>query len=170
MLGHRVRSLRAVAVVLPLAVAGALTPLIASPAQAHQIAQSQLVSAAPAAWTPNILNGKVSAIVQVGNKMIAAGTFTQAQNATGGQTYTRNRILAFNATTGVIDTGFVANVNAEISGMVVAPEGNAVIIGGTFTNVNGTAVQRLVKLDTNTGAIVPGFSAKVTGRLNDVDL
>ena len=61
----------------------------------------------------------------------AAGTFTQAQNAGSTATVTRNRILAFNATTGVIDTAFNPNVNGEITSMVVAPGGTAVIIAGS---------------------------------------
>ena len=61
--------------------------------------------------------------MQVGNRMIVAGTFTQAQNAGSTTTLTRNRILAFNATTGVIDTAFNPNVNGEITSMVVAPGG-----------------------------------------------
>jgi hypothetical protein len=169
-LHHRKRVHEARCLFLVGALVAALMTSIVGSAQADQIAQAQLVSPVPAAWTPNILDGQVNAIVQVGDRMIAAGTFTQAQNATGGTTYTRSRIVAFDATTGVIDTGFTADVNAGITSMVVAPEGNVVIIGGVFTSVNGTAVHRMVKLNVATGALVSAFGAKVTGRINDIEL
>lgn len=138
--------------------------------QAFQISQARVVSADPVNWTPNITNGKVSAIVQVGNRMIVAGTFTQAQNAGSTTTLTRNRILAFNATTGAIDTAFAPNVNGEITSMVVAPGGTTLIIAGTFSSVNGSAASRIAKLNAVTGALVPGFSASATGPVNDMAL
>ena len=120
-----------------LALTGAMLVLGTGVGHAFQISQPAVVSADPVNFTPNITNGKVEAIVQVGNRMIVAGTFTQAQNAGSTTTLTRNRILAFNATTGVIDTAFNPNVNGEITSMVVAPGGTAVIIAGTFTSVGG---------------------------------
>ncbi|MEO8424689.1 MAG: malectin domain-containing carbohydrate-binding protein [Actinomycetota bacterium] len=137
---------------------------------AFQISQSQVVSADPVNWTPQIPNGKVEAIVQVGNRMIVAGTFTQAQNAGSTTTVTRNRILAFNATTGVIDTAFNPNANGEITSMVVAPGGTEVIIAGSFTSVGGSAATRIAKLDAVTGARVPGFSASAASGVNDMAL
>ena len=129
-----------------------------------------MVSADPVNFTPNITNGKVEAIVQVGNRMIVAGTFTQAQNAGSTTTVTRNRILAFNATTGVIDTAFNPNVNGEITSMVVAPGGTAVIIAGTFTSVGGVAATRLAKLDAVTGARITAFTATAAGTVSDMAL
>jgi Malectin domain/Domain of unknown function (DUF5122) beta-propeller len=147
-------------------------PVIAvdAPAGAFQIAQNQTVSAAPVPWTPQITDGKVEAIVQVGNRMIVGGTFTSAQNAGGGTTFSRNRILAFNATTGAIDTTFSPNVNGEITSMVVSPEGGAIIIAGTFTSVNGTTRNRLAKLDATTGALITNFNPNAGGKVNDIAL
>ena len=137
---------------------------------AFQISQPAVVSADPVNFTPNITNGKVEAIVQVGNRMIVAGTFTQAQNAGSTTTVTRNRILAFNATTGVIDTAFNPNVNGEITSMVVAPGGTAVIIAGSFTSVGGAAVTRIAKLDAVTGARITAFTATAAGTVSDMAL
>ena len=64
-----------------LALTGAMLVLGTGVGQAFQISQPAVVSADPVNFTPNITNGKVEAIVQVGNRMIVAGTFTQAQNA-----------------------------------------------------------------------------------------
>lgn len=138
--------------------------------QAFQISQAQVVSANPVDWTPNILDGKVEAIVQVGSRMIAAGNFTKAQNVGSTTVLTRNRILAFNAATGLIDTSFIPNVNGEITSMVVAPGGTTIIIGGKFTSVNGTTANRIAKLNASTGARVAGFSVNVSGAVNDMAL
>jgi hypothetical protein len=138
--------------------------------QAFQTPQAQVVNPDPVNFTPNILNGKVEAIVQVGARMIVAGTFTQARNAGSTTTITRNRILAFNATTGVIDTAFNPNVNGEITSMVVAPGNTAVIIAGTFSSVGGSAATRIAKLDAVTGARITAFTATAAGPVNDMAL
>ena len=153
-----------------LALTGAMLVLGTGVGHAFQISQPAVVSADPVNFTPNITNGKVEAIVQVGNRMIVAGTFTQAQNAGSTTTVTRNRILAFNATTGVIDTAFNPNVNGEITSMVVAPGGTAVIIAGSFTSVGGVAVTRIAKLDAVTGARITAFTATAAGTVSDMAL
>ncbi len=70
---------------------------------------NRVVSANPADVTPHVMNGSVNAITQVGNKIIAAGTFTSVSPAgtfgNTGDDLVRNRIFAFDATTGAIDTG-----------------------------------------------------------------
>ena len=164
----RVPSFRAALVSILVLATGVVT-LVPSPGNAFQIQQSLVVSANPVNWTPNILNGKVSAIVQVGNRMIAAGTFTQAQNVGSATVLTRNRILAFNATTGTIDTAFTPNVNGEITSMVIAP-GGTIIIGGTFSSVNGVTRTRIAKLNATTGALAPGFTASASAAVNDMAL
>ena len=153
-----------------LALTGAMLVLGTGVGHAFQISQPAVVSADPVNFTPNITNGKVEAIVQVGSRMIVAGTFTQAQNAGSTTTLTRNRILAFNATTGVIDTAFNPNVNGEITSMVVAPGGTAVIIAGSFTSVGGVAVTRIAKLDAVTGARITAFTATAAGPVSDMAL
>ena len=59
----------------------------AGPAQAVNVAQSQIVNPNPANFTPDILNGQVNSIVQIGGTVYAAGQFTQVQTAGGGATF-----------------------------------------------------------------------------------
>ena len=65
-----------------LAIGGAFSLLAtmavaATPAAAVNTDQgTQVVSANPADFTPQVMNGSVNAITQIGNKIIAAGTFT----------------------------------------------------------------------------------------------
>src|SRR4051794_27836642 len=98
------------AMLLALALVAQLALVVggAQPAAA-QPAQDRIVSAVPGSFTPNIDNGLVNAITQVGNRIIVGGTFTSVTKS--GTSYPRNYIFAFDATTGAIDTGFVPLFN-----------------------------------------------------------
>ena len=83
--------------------------------------------------TPHVMNGSVDAITQVGNKIIAAGTFTSVSPAgTFGNTsddVVRNRIFAFDATTGAIDPAFNPNLGAR---RTLDTDGTSIYVGGSF--------------------------------------
>ena len=89
-----------------------------------------MVSANPADFTPHVLDGEVWSVAQVGSKIVLGGAFTQAQNASGGTILTRNRILAFNRTTGVLDTVFNPNANGTVRALIGAADGQSVYVGG----------------------------------------
>ena len=78
---HRVRQRRRL--LAGTAVLAVLLGLLAGPAAAVNVAHSVVVSADPAGTTPNVLDGQVNAIVQVGGKMIVGGTFTQVRRGGG---------------------------------------------------------------------------------------
>ena len=52
---------------------------IPSPAAAVQTSESVVVNPDPADWTPDILDGQVNAILQMGTKVIVGGTFSQVR-------------------------------------------------------------------------------------------
>src|SRR6476661_2601722 len=60
----------------------------------------QVVSDDPVNFTPHILDGTVYSVVQVGNMIVVGGNFTQVRQTTSSPIITRNRVMAFNATTG----------------------------------------------------------------------
>ena len=64
------------------------------------------------------MNGSVNALTQVGNEIIAAGTFTKVSPAgtyaNTADDVTRNGIFAFNATNGAINTSFAPSVNGQV--------------------------------------------------------
>jgi hypothetical protein len=130
----------------------------------------RIVSANPADNTPHVMNGSVNAITQVGNKIIAAGTFTKVSPAgTFGDTgddLVRNRIFAFDATTGAIDTGFNPTMGGAVNSLDT--DGTYVYAAGSFKSVGGnTAIKRVVKL-TAAGAVVSGFKAVPDSAANEV--
>ena len=148
-------------IALSMAVSG-LSLLSAAPAVAAgaiSTAHPTLVSADPADWTPNIQDGQVNAIVQVGNQVIVGGQFLQAKNI-GGNLLDVSSILAFDATTGAINKNFMPTFDGEI--LALGTDGTSVYVGGRFGTVNGqTGYKRLVKLDPANGQIVTAFKAKI---------
>ncbi len=131
-----------------------------------------VVSADPANWTPNIMNGRVNAITQVGNRIFVGGTFSTVQNAGSGTNITRNQIFAFNATTGTVDTGFHPTINGAVEALAPGPDLNSVYVGGNFTTVNGTGTsyRRLVRLNVTNGQIVTGFAPRPNRVVTDLVL
>lgn len=133
--------------------------------------QASIVSANPADSTPFIKDGQVLAVAQVGNRIIAGGHFTQAKNWQGGEpVLTRVNLLAFDATTGRLDTTFAPTVDGDVLALAPAPDGTAVFIGGKFKNVNGVAAGGIAKLNAATGQQVSGFSLGTNGWVQDLEV
>ncbi len=136
-------------------------------------AQSLLVSADPANFTPNVMNGQVKAIAQVGNTIVLGGKFTSVANATsnGGATYSRTNLVAFDATTGVISTTFAPVAGGLVEALAPASDGTSVYVAGAFTKINGTKANRVAELNVATGARVAGFTAPtINGAVRDMKL
>ncbi len=106
-------------------------------------------------------NGSVSALaVLPDGRVIVGGTFS-AVNGTA-----RNNIARLN-TDGTLDTTFgngLAGTNASVMAAVRQPDG-AVVIGGGFTTVNGTARGYIARLNTD-GTLDATFGNGLTGANN----
>ncbi len=139
----------------------------AGAASAVSSPQGQVVSDDPVNYTPNVLDGYVSSIVEIGNKVVVGGTFTQVRSV-GGTTYNRFKIFAFDKNTGAIDQNFVPVVDNNVDVVKAASDGTSVFVGGRFANVNGVANFGIAKLDVATGQRVAGFNASTAGRVRDL--
>jgi hypothetical protein len=137
--------------------------LLGAPASAVNHAQPTLVSDTPAPWTPQVLDGVVKTIAEVGGTMVVGGTFTQVREAGRQTVLSRTNLFAFDAHTGAIDTAFAPSVDGEVDALVAGSDGHSVFLGGAFTQVNGASSRGLAKLDLGTGQAVTGFHATVTG-------
>ncbi|WP_460788776.1 PKD domain-containing protein [Nocardioides maradonensis] len=127
-----------------------------APVQAHQASSpapttSGMPSAVPSAATPQVDNGAVWTVAQVGSTMVMGGTFTSV----GGTSHPY--IAAFNASTGALSSTFVASTNGQVYSVLPGPNDHTVYVGGSFTQVDGQAVTNLAMLDTNTGQVVSTF-------------
>jgi hypothetical protein len=141
-----------------------LAALVLVPAaEATDAAQSVVVSASPAKFTPNIQDGQVNAVAQAGNLMVVGGTFTGIKGKNDTTVTAVHEIVAFDSQTGAIDTNFLPDIEGgEVSTISVAPGGQAVFVGGQFDTVNGQPVKRLVKLNLADGSIDTNFKGVVS--------
>ena len=156
-------------VLFTLVSAALLVGLAVQPGAAVNVPQAVVVSSNPADWTPHVLDGKVAAIVQVGNRMVAGGQFTQVASAAAPATaIARSNIFAFDASTGAIDTAFAPVLDGEVESLAVAPDGLHVFAGGKFTRINGVAQKSLVKLRLTDGARITAFKGKTNARVKDM--
>ncbi|MEO8423500.1 MAG: hypothetical protein ABI595_06250, partial [Actinomycetota bacterium] len=151
-----------------LLVALSVLTFIPTPAGAVQTPQSVVVNPDPADWTPQILDGAVNAILQVGTKVVVGGTFTQVRRAGFSQIFTRNFLFAFDMNTGVIDPNFVPVLNAEVEQLAPGPDGTSVFAGGDFSTINGQSYKKIVRLNLADGSIVTSFKANTNGLVEDV--
>lgn len=130
----------------------------------------KVVSAVPSASTPAVNNGEVDSIVQVGNTMVVGGSFTSV-TPPGGTAVTRNNIFAFNVSTGALVNGFAPAVNGAVNDLEPGPVAGTVLVGGTFSTVNGATSSRVTLLNVTTGAVVSGFrAAAINGAVNSLSL
>jgi hypothetical protein len=132
-------------------------------AEATDAAQSVVVSATPAKFTPNIQDGQVNAVAQAGNLMIVGGTFTGIKGKNDTTVTAVHEIAAFDSQTGALDTSFMPDIEGgEVSTISVAPGGQAVFVGGEFDTVNGQTAKRLVKLNLSDGSIDTSWKGVVS--------
>ena len=101
-------------------------------------------------------NGRVWSIVRLGDTVYIAGTFTQAIAPNGALT-PRSNLMAINASTGALVTGFAPNPNGTV--YALATDGSRLFAGGEFTSVAGHARSRFAAFDSS-GALVAGWKPK----------
>jgi hypothetical protein len=141
---------------LPLAASGVQTP------------QSVVVNPDPVDWTPNVLDGQVNAVLQMGNKVVVGGTFTQVRRAGFSQIHPRNYLFAFDMDSGVIDQSFVPQVDQPVEALAPGPDGTSVFVGGRFNTVNGQSYKKVVRLSLSNGSIVSSFKANASALVQDL--
>jgi hypothetical protein len=127
----------------------------AAPASAVNSPQTTVVSQNPADFTPQVMNGSVQGITQIGNKIVAVGTFTTVRQTLTSADITRNGIFAFDATTGAIDMSFDPNLGGTANS--VDNDGTYIYVGGAFSSVGGNAATKRVAKLTAAGVNVPGL-------------
>jgi PKD repeat protein len=131
------------------------------PAVASDQTFSSVVRGTPVNYTPNVLDGTVFSIAEVGNTIILGGSFTQVQASTGGPILTRNGIVAFNKDNGTISTSFAPQFNNTVRSVVAAADGQSVYVAGQFGTLNGASVPKVTRLALSNGARVTSFNPGV---------
>ena len=141
--------------------AGLGLPLVVAPAGAGT-PQSQVVGAVPGTNSPHILDGRVFALAQVGNTVLAGGSFTQVQPFNRSATYDFPNVVAFDATTGAVNTAFNPQLDGTVETLLPGPTAGTVYVGGAFNNIGGVKAKGLVLLNVTDGS--PGRRLPVASR------
>jgi trimeric autotransporter adhesin len=148
--------------VAAVAVAIATAPSVGATGVDH----GAVVSATPRGDTPQFLNNEVLAGLQVGNRIVVGGNFTQVRDDTFGVVNQPN-LAAYDLTTGRLDLNFLPSVNGEVRALADAGNGTIIAVG-TFSSVNGVTRKKIVKLRLVDGSVVTQFSANADAGVNDV--
>lgn len=116
-----------------------------------------LVSDVPAGGTPNIHDGAVLAVRQLGDTVLAGGTFGTVSSAGSTATLDRPYLLAFDRRTGVVAAGFHPALDGKVDAIEPGPTGT-VYVGGQFRTVDGLARKGIAQLRLSDGALVRTFA------------
>ena len=133
----------------------------ASTAVAATGPQSVVVAQKPVNWSPQVLDGRVQALVRVGNTIVVGGSFTKVR-IPGGAVLERSDLFAFDATTGAIDPRFAPTfAGGSVFTLSAVPGAKGVFVGGRFTKVNGDNRHGVVRLRLADGSVDPSFHPAV---------
>ncbi|HJR93084.1 MAG TPA: Ig-like domain-containing protein, partial [Acidimicrobiia bacterium] len=133
---------------------------------------TSVVRTNPAANVPfvagNRISDYVSGVVELGDTVIVAGRFPSVRNPGSGTSIPRANIFAYSKSTGLVSNSFVPAVNGTIDAMAAGPDGQSVIIGGSFSTVNGEPSFGLARLNISNGQRVAGWNTTTQGRVRDL--
>jgi hypothetical protein len=117
------------------------------------------------------IDGVVWQTLTWGDTVYAAGSFTTARPpgaAPGVGTVQRLNLLAFDVRTGALREGFVADANAQVLALAMAPDGSRLFVGGEFTTINGINRFRIAALNPTTGAVDTSFRSQTDFRVRSI--
>ena len=153
--------------VVVLALATALTmALTIDEAAATGVNHGDVVKEVPRANTPEFLDDEVRGHLQVGNRIIVAGGYTQVRDNTFG-VVNQSYLAAYDIATGRLDMAFRPELSGPVYGLADAGDGTIIAVG-KFNTVNGLNRKRVVKLNVVDGSVVTAFKANTTATVNDV--
>jgi len=117
------------------------------------------------------VDGVVWTQVVVGDTVYVGGNFANARPAgaaPGTNTTPRSNILAYNVTTGVLNTSFAPTLNGQVLGLAASPDGTRIYATGDFTNASGVNKYRAVALNASNGSVITSFSPGFNARTRTV--
>jgi PKD repeat protein len=157
-----------ISAVLVAAFVGFLVISAPTAASAVQAAQSTVVNAVPATYTPDVNDGIVYAIGQSGSTVVLGGSFDSVSPHGSSTTFADDGLVAFTAGTGVINTAFAPTLNGTVHSVIAGPTSGTVYVGGDFSTIDGVN-SKVALISTATGAMVPGWhSPAINGVVNSL--
>jgi hypothetical protein len=110
-----------------------------------------------AQWRPD---AAVRAITVSRTRVYIAGDFTHLRNQATGTSVRRAHVAAFSRSTGALISGFHPTANGSVNALALL--GRNLVLGGSFTALNGQARNRLGAVAQRSGALSP-WTADVDG-------
>jgi len=168
---YRVDAADALNNVSPMSPASALITVQSSPGGQPVPGHTTLPVDTPRTDVPRIMNGDITDLEVIGNRIFIAGTFTSIQNNTANNTTTYNQrwLASYNMDTGLVDTGFRPTFDRGIVEIEATPDGSKLFVVGRFNSVNGVTRRKVVALNPNTGAVITSFTANADSRVESVE-
>ena len=120
-------------------------------------AAAAIATTPTATWTPT--TGRVYAVTRVGGTIVIGGTFTALWSPDGKTTVTRNRLAAFDATTGAL-LAWNPGASDVVRALEPSADGTGVYVGGAFTTIGGVAQARLALVALATGTVRTTFAPR----------
>jgi hypothetical protein len=111
-------------------------------------------------------DGRVSAIVVVGNRVYVGGLFTSVRPSgapLGTDETTRRGLAAFNRSTGAL-LAWNPGVNSQVNALAASPNGKVIYVGGRFGRIGGVRRANLAAVGARSGKVTK-FRAHATGRV-----
>lgn len=166
-----------------LAIAGLTVAVVAAPlavADAAPPGVAPVVAPTPSTVTTDALptaqiNGVVwsQAVNAATGIVYAGGKFTAARPAGvavgGSGTVTRNNLLAYSISTGVLVSSFAPSLDGQVLDVALSPDNSRLYVVGDFQHADGGVGRyRVAAYDTSTGALITTFAPAVSSTVNTV--
>ena len=110
---------------------------------------------------------RVRQLVQCDSTMYAVGRFSSIRR--NSVTYARNNAFSFSTAPGSslgAVTSWNPNVNGQVNSVALSSDCSTAYLGGSFSSINGTAVNNIAAVSTSTGAVIPTFAHSANGAVN----
>ncbi|WP_353648549.1 PKD domain-containing protein [Nakamurella sp. A5-74] len=130
--------------------------------------QSQLATA-DALPTAQI-NGVAWTQALTGNTVFVGGSFSTARPAgaaPGSQQVTRNNLMSYTLSTGVM-TSWAPVLDGQVRAMAISPDGTKLFVGGDFNNASGQVRSKIAAYSTSTGALLTTFAPSFSGSVRSL--
>lgn len=128
-------------------------------------AEAAYESTSSSQWVPD---GTVRVVTVAGDRVYLGGAFTKLTNESTGEVVNAANVAALNRTTGQPVRNWNVSTDAGVNAIAVSADQTRVILGGAFVTVNGQEHKRLAAVSAATGDLVPAWSARATGVVNDL--
>lgn len=135
--------------------AGVIAAVLALLMVASTAAQAAISPAPARTWGTN---GRVLAILPIGDRVYIAGDFTAVIDPSS-RTYPASRLAVYVPSTGRFDLGWNASADASVTALTAV--GDQLYAGGSFTTVNGVKRKKLARLNALTGVLDPTWTPSV---------